>query len=71
MVLKRTKEHFTLDKCTTHIKNILFGDMYIDHVGDMNFKNFSTGDTAVLTLKERGWNNKVIKPITFNIKGNC
>lgn len=34
--------------------------MYLDNVGDMIFKNHKTNETAVITLIEKGWNNKVI-----------
>jgi hypothetical protein len=33
--------------------------MYIENHGDMNFKNFKTGDTGNLKLKKRGWTGKV------------
>lgn len=36
------------------MKNLLIGKMYIDNVGDMNFRNHSTKDEGVLTLIERG-----------------
>lgn len=32
--------------------------MYLDHVGDMHFKNYRNGDVGVLTLYERSWSGK-------------
>jgi hypothetical protein len=32
--------------------------MYIENYGDITLKNHSTGDEAVLTLKERGWGDR-------------
>lgn len=51
LILKQFNDHFTYTKCITHVKNILFGEMYIDNYGDMNFSNNSTLDNGVLTLK--------------------
>ena len=42
VVLKNPKDHYTFTKVTTHVKNILFGEMYMDNVGDMKFKNHKT-----------------------------
>ena len=54
LVLKQFMDQFTFNKCITYVKNILFGKMYIDNAGDMNFRNHSTKDDGVLTLIERG-----------------
>lgn len=32
--------------------------MYVDHTGDMNFKNEKTGDTGKIIFKEKSWNGK-------------
>ena len=60
VVLRPFKDHFTFKKCVTYVKNILFGEMYIDHVGEMKFRNHTTRETGSLTLIERGWGDKVI-----------
>ena len=45
------------NKCTTKVHNIIFGNMYIEHIGDMMFNNSTTSDRGVLTLSE---NHKMI-----------
>jgi Oxysterol-binding protein len=59
VVLKQFRDHFTFKKCVTYVRNILFGEIYIDNVGEMKFRNHTTKDTATLTLTERGWGDKV------------
>jgi hypothetical protein len=56
--LKKQGDHFVFKKCTTTIHNLVFGVMYIDHHGDMDFKNYTTGDVGVLTLKQKGWTDR-------------
>lgn len=60
VVLKSFKDHFTFTKVTTHVRNILFGETYMDNVGDMKFKNHTTGDVGVLTLYPQESAQKVI-----------
>jgi len=42
----------------THVNNILWGTMYIEHVGPMRVTNLSTGEVAVLDFKAEGWGGK-------------
>jgi hypothetical protein len=44
VVLRHYRDHFTFKKCVTHVKNMLFGEMYIDHVGEMKFRNHTNKD---------------------------
>lgn len=48
--LKSHNDHISYNKCTTKVHNILFGSMYIEHLGDMIYLNHTTNDRAVLTL---------------------
>lgn len=57
--LKRLNHDITFKKCTTSVKNIIIGQIYIDHFGDMEFKNHSIGTHGILSLKEKGlWSDK-------------
>jgi hypothetical protein len=38
--LKSTGEHFTIDRPVSHVKNLVFGTMYIEHVGEMTVRNY-------------------------------
>ena len=32
--------------------------MYVDHYDDITVKNVATGETAVISMKQRGWGGK-------------
>ena len=53
--LKATGEHFAIDRPMTQIKNLIFGTMYIEHVGEMKVTNYKTGEVAVIDFKAEGW----------------
>ena len=55
---KHTKEHFTIDRPSSSVQNIIFGDMYIEHYGNMTVKNHLTHEYAIVEFKKRGWGNK-------------
>ncbi|CAD8189013.1 unnamed protein product [Paramecium octaurelia] len=50
--LKQCNDQISYNKCTTKVHNIIFGNMYIEHIGDMVFHNHTTNDKGVLTLSE-------------------
>ncbi|EGR34348.1 oxysterol-binding protein, putative [Ichthyophthirius multifiliis] len=57
--LKRLNHDITFKKCTTAVKNIFIGQMYLDHYGVMEFKNHSTGDFGELNFREKSaWSDK-------------
>jgi hypothetical protein len=60
VVLKKHDDHFTYTKPTTKLKNLIIGELYLDHMGDMIFGNQKTNEKGILTIFERGWNDKVI-----------
>jgi hypothetical protein len=57
-------EHFTWKKVTTCINNIIMGNLWIDHCGDMIIKNWQTKEECCITFKRRsggswfGWNTE-------------
>ncbi|EAS03630.2 oxysterol-binding protein (macronuclear) [Tetrahymena thermophila SB210] len=56
--LNRLKHDIVFKKCTSSVKNIMVGSMYIDHFGQMEFKNYTTGVYGQLNLKEKSaWSN--------------
>lgn len=65
--LKRTDEQFTIERPTTTVNNLIFGEMYVEHVGIMTVKNMNTGDVCEVEFKKRGWNMKN----AFEIEGVC
>ena len=42
---------------TTTVNNLLFGTMYIEHVGTMTVKNCKTGMVCPTEFKAAGWGN--------------
>lgn len=54
--LKKYGDDISFQRCKSACKNLIIGTQYLDHYGEMIFKNESTGDTGLLKLTERGWN---------------
>ncbi|CAD8132130.1 unnamed protein product [Paramecium pentaurelia] len=50
---KKTNEHMTYSFPSIAVKNLLFGKMYFEQVGEAIYTNHTTGDVGILTLKER------------------
>ncbi|CAK61320.1 unnamed protein product (macronuclear) [Paramecium tetraurelia] len=55
--LKQFNDKFSYNKCTTKVHNIIFANMYIEHIGDVVFNNYTTNDKGILTLSE---NHKMV-----------
>ena len=58
IILTKNYDHFIWTKCITSGQNLIFGKMYLENHGEMNYTNLKTNETGVLRLKKRGWNNK-------------
>lgn len=56
--LKSSDEHFTIERPNTHVKNLIFGTMYVEHVGPMTVTNYKTGEVCILDFKAEGWGGK-------------
>lgn len=65
--LKNTDEHFTIERPTSTVNNLIFGEMYIEHVGLMTVRNMKTQDYIEIDFKKRGWSNKG----AFEFSGYC
>ena len=37
--LKSTDEHFTIERPTSTVQNLIFGEMYVEHIGMMKVVN--------------------------------
>lgn len=46
-----TGDHFVWRKVVTCVRNILMGNKWVEHYGDMVMKNVRTGDTATIVFK--------------------
>ncbi|CAD8078752.1 unnamed protein product [Paramecium sonneborni] len=53
VILKTSNDHYQFNRCTTKVQNILWGQQYLDHMGQMKFVNLTTGDNGVLELIEK------------------
>ena len=58
VTMKNHGDHFVFTRPTTSIENLLTNTPFVDNFGEMTFKNLTTNETAQLTLKKRGFNNK-------------
>jgi len=58
IILKKHEDHITYKRPTVAACNLVFGNMYIDNIGEMPFTNHKTGDTGLIILKKRGWGGK-------------
>ena len=56
--LNRTGEHFSINRPTSFVKNLIFGTMYIEQVGEMTVTNYQTGEVCVVEFKAEGWGGK-------------
>ncbi|KAI9597519.1 Oxysterol-binding protein-domain-containing protein [Syncephalis fuscata] len=54
----RIDEHYSWTKCVTAVNNLILGRLTIEHYGDMPITNHLTGETCMLTFKQRGWRGK-------------
>lgn len=68
VVINKFNDHVVFNKAQTTVHNLIFGVQYADNHGTMNFKNYTTKDTAVLNLKKRGWSDKGAFEIDGEIK---
>lgn len=55
--LKAFNEHYLIGRPATTVNNLLFGTMYIEHVGNMSVKNCKTGMECPIDFKAAGWGN--------------
>ncbi|KRX06582.1 hypothetical protein PPERSA_13061 [Pseudocohnilembus persalinus] len=69
--LKKHNDHFEYEQCTSYIKNIVIGSMYTDSYGNMPFKNTSTQETGLVTLKEKSWNGSGQYELSGHIKNSA
>lgn len=55
VALKPTNEEFIWAKPNSSVQNLIFGKMYVDHHGDIEIRNTTTGDVCRVHMKKRGW----------------
>lgn len=73
LILKSTKDHFVWEKPFTNVHNIIIGKIYVEHYGNVEVVNESTGEKAVLDFKKRGWFDRSSNDVTgivYDVFGN-
>lgn len=55
--LKNKNEHYLIGRPITTVNNLLFGSMYMEHVGTMSVKNCANGMICPVEFKAAGWGN--------------
>eukprot|EP01129_Flabellula_baltica_P010944 TRINITY_DN46_c0_g1_i1.p1 TRINITY_DN46_c0_g1~~TRINITY_DN46_c0_g1_i1.p1 ORF type:complete len:426 (-),score=91.73 TRINITY_DN46_c0_g1_i1:122-1399(-) len=53
--IPETKDHFFYTNPKSKIHNIIIGNMWLEHYGDLNITNMKTGETCVVTFKKSGF----------------
>ena len=53
--LKSTGEHFTIKRPNTIVGNLIFGSMYVEHVGKCIITNHNTGHVMLMEFMAEGW----------------
>lgn len=56
--LKSTGEHFVIERPTSSVNNLIFGEMYVEHHGMMTVRNLKNGEYTEVDFKKRGWGGK-------------
>ncbi|KAI8081611.1 Oxysterol-binding protein-domain-containing protein, partial [Halteromyces radiatus] len=52
VTLPTSGDHFTYTKPSSHMRNMIFGTRYLEHLGQIKVINHKTGDYAVVHFKE-------------------
>lgn len=69
--LKTTGERFTIERPSSSVNNLIFGEMYVEHSGTMTVRNIRSSEYVEIEFKKRGWGAKnayEIEGYAFNAK---
>lgn len=58
VIIKSTEEHYVIERPTSSVNNLIFGDMYIEHTGKLIVRNLNTKSYCEVEFKKRGWSGK-------------
>jgi len=70
--LKPTGDHFSWSKVTTCMRNIFSDNRSLEHYGEMQIDNHTTGEYAKLTFKESSFfsaGNNEVSGFVYNAEG--
>lgn len=51
-------EHYIIERVSSNVNNLIFGEMYVEHTGIMTVRNLTLKETCQIEFKKRGWNGK-------------
>jgi hypothetical protein len=51
-------EHYTIERVNSCVNNLIFGEMYVEHVGTMIIRNITNGNVCLVDFRKRGWTGK-------------
>ena len=60
-------EHYIIERVSSNVNNLIFGEMYVEHTGVMNVRNLTRKEKCQIEFKKRGWSGKG----AFEVDGNC
>jgi len=58
LILKKTGHYYYWDQIKTMVHNIIVGTMWLDHFGETEIVNQSTGEVAKIDFRKCGWFSK-------------
>jgi len=58
VLFKSTQEHFVIERNSSSVQNLIFGEMYIEHYGTMHVRNIANGERCEIEFKRQGWSGK-------------
>lgn len=53
--LKSTNEHYSIKRPNSQVGNLLFGTMYLEHIGKLITVNHTNGNVCVLDFLPTSW----------------
>lgn len=60
-------EHYIIERVSSNVNNLIFGEMYVEHTGVMNVRNLTRKEKCQIDFKKRGWSGKG----AFEVDGHC
>lgn len=65
-----TEEHYSWKKVNTSVVGIMLGNPTVDNYGKMEVTNHTTGDVAIVDMKQRGWRASLAYQLSGHVLDN-
>lgn len=71
IILKSHDEHYSVSRPASCVHNLMFGTMYLEHVGQMNIHCHTSDLYAALEFKQQSWTGQNAHVVTGHIYPNA